>query len=513
MSQTIPETWQLFLRASRCKGPRSEKSYSTFVTGEGMLFNSPIFLLVFIPLFLVAYFAAQGIGLRNAVIVLFSVFFFAWGDPVFVWYVVAGTFLDYMIIKHVLANPGRSEKTRKAALIVAISINVCALLFFKYANFFVDQVEPLLQWAGMPKPSWYGVALPLGISFIAFHKISFVVDLYKQRTSPPASFIDALLYILFFPQLIAGPIIRYHEINEQIKSRTHDTERFLGGFLRFTRGLGKKALIADPAGEVANAVFALPPESLPSHYAWIGVLAYSIQIYFDFSGYSDMAIGLGRIVGFRFPENFNLPYTARNVTEFWRRWHMTLSNWMRLYLYIPLGGNRVAPWRMYLNLWIVFVISGFWHGAAWTFILWGAYYGFFLTLEKLGERRGWSFPAPPFVKQLLTFIIVINAWVLFRSDSVAYAMRYLGRMYGSLPQSLPATEPFALLFPPHGLAIIAIGLVIATIPLPVALRRIAAVKDSIAVDALRWSASLVLFWGALSSILATGSSSFLYFRF
>lgn len=324
-----------------------------------MLFNSPLFLLAFIPLFLITYFAVPGIRLRNVVIVLFSIFFFAWGDPVFVWYVIAGTWIDYMIIKYVLINPTRSERIRKAALIVAIMINVGALLFFKYANFFVDQVQPLLHIAGMERPSWYGVVLPLGISFIAFHKISFVVDLYKQRSAPPASFIDALLYILFFPQLIAGPIIRYHEISQQIKVRNHVTEEFLTGFFRFARGLGKKALIADPAGEIANAIFALPPESLPTHYAWMGVLAYSIQIYFDFSGYSDMAIGLGRIVGFRFPENFNQPYTAESVTEFWQRWHITLSNWMRLYLYIPLGGNRVAPWRMYLNLWIVFVISGF----------------------------------------------------------------------------------------------------------------------------------------------------------
>ena len=202
-------------------------------------------------------------------------------------------------------------------------------------------------------------------------------------------------------------------------SRTHGTEEFIAGFFRFARGLGKKTLIADPAGGIANAIFGLPAESLPSHYAWMGVLAYSIQIYFDFSGYSDMAIGLGRIVGFRFPENFNQPYTAKSVTEFWQRWHITLSNWMRLYLYIPLGGNRVAPWRLYVNLWIVFVISGFWHGAAWNFILWGAYYGFLLTLEKFCDRRGWTLPAPAAVKQLLTFILVMNAWVLFRADSLA----------------------------------------------------------------------------------------------
>lgn len=478
-----------------------------------MLFNSPLFLLGFIPLFLVTYFAVPGIRFRNVVIVLFSTLFFAWGDPVFVWYVIAGTGVDYLIIKHVLSNQALSAGVRKAALIVAILINVAALLFFKYANFFVDQFQPLLQLAGLDRPSWYGVALPLGISFIAFHKISFVLDLYKQRTSPPTSFIDALLYVIFFPQLIAGPIIRYHDIGQKIKTRSHSADEFIAGFFRFTRGLAKKVLIADPAGDIANAIFALPPESLPTHYAWLGVLAYTIQIYFDFSGYSDMAIGLGRIVGFRFPENFNQPYTATSVTDFWQRWHMTLSKWMLLYLYIPLGGNKVAPWRMYFNLWIVFLISGFWHGAAWTFILWGAYFGLFLTFEKFGEQRGWVFSAPAVVKQLLTFVIIMNSWVLFRSDSIEYAMRLLGRMYGVIPQLQPAAEPFALIFPPHGLAVIVLGMLIAMIPLPEALRRLEGIKDSIRLDTVRWAAGMLLFVMSLSAILASGSSSFLYFRF
>ena len=478
-----------------------------------MLFNSPLFLLIFIPLFLITYFSMAGIRLRNIVIVLFSLFFFAWGDPVFIWYVIAGTWIDYMIIKHILSCPNRSEGARKIGLILAILINVGALMFFKYANFFIDQAEPLLHLFGLGKPSWYGIALPLGISFIAFHKISFVVDLYKHRTAPPSNFIDTLLYIIFFPQLIAGPIIRYHEIGQQIRSRTHSTEDFLSGFFRFSRGLGKKALMADPAGGIANAVFALAPESIPVHYAWMGVLAYAIQIYFDFSGYSDMAIGLGQIAGFRFPENFNQPYTAKNITDFWRRWHITLCNWMRLYLYIPLGGNQVAPWRMYLNLWIVFLISGFWHGAAWTFIVWGAYHGFFLTLEKFFERRGWVLPFPAVVNQLLTFIIILNSWALFRAPNLKYAMRLLGRMYGLFPQLQPTAEPFALIFPPHELAVIIIGMFIAMVPLPEAIRRLAIIKDSFVLDISRWAIGISLFLAALSSIMASGSSSFLYFRF
>ena len=478
-----------------------------------MLFNSPLFLLAFIPLFLIVYFSLPSFKLRNAVIVLFSTFFFAWGDPVFLVFVVAGTWFDYLLIKHVLSDHSLSVARRKVALAVAILVNVVALLFFKYANFFVDQFQPLLQLAGVERPSWYGVALPLGISFIAFHKISFVLDLYKQRTTPPSSFMDALLYVLFFPQLIAGPIIRYQDIGLQITKRIHSAEEFIAGFFRFTRGLAKKVLIADPAGDIANSIFALQPESMPAHYAWLGVLAYTIQIYFDFSGYSDMAIGLGRIVGFRFPENFNRPYTATSVTDFWQRWHMTLSKWMLVYLYIPLGGNKVAPWRMYLNLWIVFLISGFWHGAAWTFIMWGAYFGLFLTVEKFCELRGLVFSIPVVVKRLFTFIVIMNSWALFRSDSLEYALSLLGRMYGLIPQLQPVNEPFSLIFPPHGLFVILLGTVISMIPLPASLSDIDGVKNSIRFDTVRWVSGILLFVLSLATIFASGSSSFLYFRF
>lgn len=477
-----------------------------------MLFNSPVFLLVFLPLFWTAYFIVPGLRLRNAVIVAFSLFFFAWGDPVFVGYVVAGTWLDYMVIRHVLTVEEVGDRWKKIWLTLAIAINVGALLFFKYFNFFIDQITPLLTLLGAGRPSWYGVALPLGISFIAFHKISFLLDLDKHRTTPPDSYLDTLLYILFFPQLIAGPIVRYYEIGGQIRSREESAEDFLKGLFRFARGLAKKALLADPAGGIVSAVFAMPPESLPVHYAWVGVVAYALQIYFDFSGYSDMAIGLARTVGFRFPENFNQPYVSASVTEFWRRWHITLSNWMRLYLYIPLGGNRVAPARMYCNLWLVFLISGLWHGAAWTFICWGAYHGFFLTLEKFAELRGWRFPVPRPVKQLLTAAVVLNAWALFRADSLGYAARLIGRMYGLVAQTLPAQEPFALLFPPHGLAVLGVGLLIAVVRLPQWARELGE-RSSLGLDTMRWATSVILFTASLASLLAAGGSSFLYFRF
>jgi alginate O-acetyltransferase complex protein AlgI len=478
-----------------------------------MPFTAPSFLLVFLPAFLCLYYLARGVAWRNRTALAFSLLFFAWGEPVFVWYVVGGTALDYVLIRRFLARRDRSDRVRRLALVTGIAINVGGLVFFKYANFILDQIEPLLAAADARRPAWYPVALPLGISFIAFHKISFLVDLYKGRSAPPTSFIDALLYILFFPQLIAGPIVRYHEIREQIDARSIEVADFGDGFFRFARGLARKALIADPAGVVAGSVFALPPEAMPATFAWIGVLGYAVQIYFDFSGYSDMAIGLARMAGFRFPENFNRPYVSRSVTEFWRRWHITLSNWMRLYVYVPLGGNRVPAWRMYLNLWIVFLVSGLWHGAAWTFVAWGAYYGFFLTLERIWERRRGTLRIHPFLAQAATFLVVVTAWVLFRSDSLPYAMGMLGRLYGFLPQSAQPPAPFALFFQPYDLAVVALGLAFALLPAPNFRRATVGTGGSTAVDMLRWASGPILFLVALTSVLASGTSPFLYFRF
>lgn len=478
-----------------------------------MLFNSPIFLLCFLPIFFCMYFLSSGIRLRNMVITMASILFFAWGEPGFIGYVILGTGLDYLVIKYIFSDQRVDQQVKKNALIVAIILNVIALFFFKYFNFFIDQFEPLLNIANINKPSWYPIALPLGISFIAFHKISFLIDLYKQRTPPPKTFVEALVYILFFPQLISGPIVRYHEIGSQIQSRQHDIDTFLNGIFRFTFGLAKKVLIADPCGEIADSIFGLNPNSLPTSSLWIGALAYSIQIYFDFSGYSDMAIGLAKSVGFKFPENFNRPYSAISVTNFWHRWHMTLSNWMRLYLYIPLGGNRVSTWRTYLNLWIVFLISGFWHGASWTFIVWGAYHGFFLTIEKFCTNHGWELKLPKIAKQLLTMLVIMTAWVIFRADSLSYAMTFLTRMYGITGQSLPSPQPFMILFSPLQLTTLMLGILFVIIPPPQKLISYVVQKDTIAIPARYWIYVNVLFLLSLASIMAMGSSSFLYFHF
>lgn len=474
-----------------------------------MSFSSTLFLCFFLPAFLVAYYATPGCWLRNVVTVLFSLLFIAWGEPIFVFYIIAGTAIDYAVVKYELVAQDRPLWRRRAMLTGAITLNVAALVIFKYTNFLADQFNAVAAAVGVPMVDVAKIDLPMGISFITFHKISFLIDLYKTRLQPPRRFADALLYILLFPQLVAGPIVRYQDIGAQISERRHTVDDFLNGMFRFGIGLVKKVLIADQVGRLADKVFAMPPEALPASYAWLGVAAYTVQIYFDFSGYSDMAIGLARCLGFRFPENFNRPYTAQSVTDFWRRWHMTLSTWMRLYLYIPLGGSRVGEVRTYVNLWIVFLLSGLWHGAAWTFIAWGAYYGFFLSAEKLVSQRGVSVRFPPALRWMLTFIAIMTGWVLFRSDSLDYAVRLLARMYGMGGVVTPLPLPYPLMFDDRGLAMLALGLVIALTPswpFPgVASWRLPA--------PLAFAGGVITLAVGLVGVVATGYSPFLYFRF
>lgn len=356
-----------------------------------------------------------------------SLFFYSWGEPFFVMAVVAAIVADYFIARKMAASEGRR---RKGLLAVSLVLNVGLLLYFKYANFFVANLQALYSLVGAQPFNWVEVALPVGISFITFQKISYMVDVYRGTVEPQRKLQDLMLYILMFPQLIAGPIVRYKDIAGQLADRRADDtyDRRVVGFSRFMFGLGKKVLIANVLAEYVDAVFAASPGDFSSGTAWIAILAYTFQIYFDFSGYSDMALGLGLMLGFRFPENFNFPYISQSITEFWRRWHITLSSWIKDYLYIPMGGNRVAVPRMYFNLVFAFFISGFWHGAAWTFIVWGLYHGFFLILDRLGlkkvlERIG-KLPAV-----ICTFFVAMVGWIFFRSDNLTYAFAYLRRMF------------------------------------------------------------------------------------
>jgi alginate O-acetyltransferase complex protein AlgI len=348
-----------------------------------MVFSSIVFLYYFLPLFLIVYYAV-GRNYKNAVILCGSIFFYAWGAPKFIFVILGTTVIDFYVVR--LMDAAKQKRSKKLLLATSLCINLGMLFYFKYSNFFVENLNTILHSAGIQTLSWTKLVLPIGISFYTFETLTYVVDVYRGVHKPLKNFWDYQLYIILFPKLIAGPIIRFHEFADQVYDHAdHETiDNKLRGFYRFLIGLGKKVLIANAVGLAANKIFALPAEQLGTMQAWFGALAYTFQIYFDFSGYSDMAIGLGLMMGFRFPENFNNPYTALSITDFWRRWHITLGAWMREYLYIPLGGNRVkSKGRLYLNLWLVFLASGLWHGAAWGFIIWGAYHGLFPCAGKV----------------------------------------------------------------------------------------------------------------------------------
>ncbi|MCD6113530.1 MAG: MBOAT family protein [Bacteroidales bacterium] len=326
----------------------------------------------------------------------------------------------------------KTKPGNKKNILISLSVilNIGLLAYFKYANFFVENLNAILNNFGCTSVAWTKVALPIGISFFSFQKLTYSVDVYRKVHSPLKKISDYALYILMFPQLIAGPIVRFNEIADQIEDRkwNENIDNKLTGFFRFTLGLAKKVLIANVLGEEADKIFAMSPNEVTSGIAWLGTLAYTFQIYFDFAGYSDMAIGIGRMIGFDFPENFNNPYISRSISEFWRRWHMTLGRFMKDYLYIPLGGNRVKPVRLYFNLWFVFLVSGLWHGAAWNFVLWGAFHGIFLIADRMFllkfYKRIGKIPST-----IITFFIVIIGWVLFRSDNLTHAFGFMSKMF------------------------------------------------------------------------------------
>ena len=396
-----------------------------------MVFSSLIFLCIFLPITLGIYYATPA-RWRNSVALVASLLFYAWGAPRFVFILVASSVIDYSAGHFLPPDGGRRSSLRRAVLSLAIATNLSALLYFKYMNFFVEQTNRVLDATGNGGIVWQEVLLPIGISFFTFQKLSYLIDVYRGNARPARNLRDYLLYVSLFPQLIAGPIVRYHDVAQQLASRSYSAERFLEGVWRFCFGLGRKVLIANVLGGIADKAFDPELTTLTPQVAWIGALCYTFQIYFDFSGYSDMAIGLGKMLGFDFLENFNFPYVASSFTEFWRRWHISLSNWMREYLYIPMGGNRVPLWRKSFNLWLVFLASGFWHGASWNFVVWGGYHGLFLSLDKLIQTRGWRAP-PRIVSIPITFVMVMIGWVFFRTETLTEATRFLACMVGCAP--------------------------------------------------------------------------------
>ncbi len=391
-----------------------------------MVFSSLLFLFYFLPAVLLLYFLIPK-KLRNALLLIASLFFYAWGEPVYVVIMLAVIAVDYL---HGLIIQRKKDtgdlRGAKIALIAAVVLNLAALGFFKYSNFLIGNLNavpgvdiPLLE-----------LTLPIGISFYTFQSLSYVIDVYRGDVKAQRNIVSFGTYVALFPQLIAGPIVQYKTIDQQLTDRTENFDQFGDGVRRFVTGLGKKVLLANTIGLIWTQISAMDPASVPVLTAWIGILAFTFQIYFDFSGYSDMAIGLGKMFGFTFLENFNYPYMSKSITEFWRRWHISLSTWFRDYVYIPLGGNRKGLPIQIRNILVVWILTGIWHGASWNFVAWGLFFGILLMAEKLFLLK-WLKKAPAVVSHLYTMLMVILSWALFAFDSLSAGFSYIGAMFGA----------------------------------------------------------------------------------
>jgi len=435
-----------------------------------------------------------------------SYLFYSWGAPTIAPILLVMTVLDYALGGFISPKATASPGKKKLLLSLGIAANLSLLLYFKYWNFFLGELSTLFTSLGFTGVHWQAVLLPIGISFFTFQKISYLIDVYRGTAKPAQTLIHYALYVALFPQLIAGPIVRYHEIADQLHERRSSREDFCAGLTRFSLGLSKKVLIADFLGQVADKIFALGGGELTTSFAWVGILAYTFQIYFDFSGYSDMAIGIGRIFGFTFPENFNQPYLARNFREFWSRWHMTLSNWMKEYLYIPLGGNRSSEFRTAGNLWAVFLLSGLWHGASWNFIVWGAYHGFFLSLERLLGVS--SFKNTSLARILVVFPLIIFSWVLFRADDLSHALFYFSHLFGFSGEALSKPIVWGELIQSREWWVLGMAFLISFAPLG---WRINLSAPKVSAPLAATSYALLLF--SLAALAGIDYTPFLYFRF
>jgi alginate O-acetyltransferase complex protein AlgI len=463
-----------------------------------------------------ALYQLPGSRYRNWLLLAASILFYARGAGDFTWLVLGLIAFNYAAARAVASY--RDTPHGRAVLAGAIAVDLLVLATFKYADFAVGNLNAVRGVAGISPLPLPGIALPIGISFFTFHAISYVVDVYRQDAAAQKRPVEAALYLLVFPQLVAGPIVRYRQIAAQLSERVRTTEDFAYGVRRFLIGLAKKMLIANTLARPADQIFAMPAAELTAAHAWTGIACYTLQIYFDFSGYSDMAIGLGRMFGFRFPENFNYPYIASSIQDFWRRWHMSLSAWFRDYVYIPLGGNRTSTGRLYFNLLLVFFLCGLWHGAAWTFVVWGLYHGAFLVIERVGLATPLNaLPRP--IRHAYAVLVVMIGWVFFRADTLAGAMAMLSAMAGA-GAAMPATYAPAWYWNAEVIVAFAAGVIGATPVLPaVAVWLLPKAQDD-PTPALGWPASAAALLGLVALLSAAVMLSaarsynpFIYFRF
>lgn len=488
-----------------------------------MVFSSLVFICVFLPVAFLLHLAIPSIKGKNALLIVASLVFYAYGEPVYILLMIASTLVNWILGLLVGAAPGleggkgesesesgkpSASARRKAWTAVAVAANLALLCVFKYADMLIASLNAL-SGASIPLP---GISLPIGISFYTFQALSYVIDVYRGEVNPQRSYWTVLLYIAFFPQLIAGPIIKYHDVEKQLRDRRASLSDVAAGFRRFCIGLGKKVLIANTVAIAVDSIFSAPLESVNVLVAWLAAIAYLVQIYFDFSGYSDMAIGMARMFGFRYKENFQYPYRSASVTEFWRRWHISLSTWFKEYLYIPLGGNRRGRGRTVLNKLAVFALCGLWHGAAWTFVAWGLIHGLFLLLEvyvpalrKLPRPIGW----------LYCMVVVTTAFVLFRADDFAQGGWMVAQMFTGFHFEYACMALAARQLTPLFVIALLAGL-IGALPIKEALEsrlERASARTVIAAEAASYAFALALLGACLLGLSGGGYNPFIYFRF
>ena len=470
-----------------------------------MVFSSLVFLCVFLPVVFVLYTIIPSLKVKNALLITASLLFYAYGEPIYVLLMIFSSFINYIFALLV------DKKKSKLVLAAAVVINLGILAVFKYTGFFVETVNSVFN-ASLPVPQ---IVLPIGISFFTFQALSYVIDVYRRNANVQKSFFSVLLYVSFFPQLIAGPIVKYKDIDDQIRYRVQTVDKCAEGVKRFIFGLAKKVLISNTMGQVADAVFNADSSYLSIATAWLGAITYLFQIYFDFSGYSDMAIGLGKMFGFEFRENFNYPYGATSIQDFWRKWHISLSTWFKEYLYIPLGGSRKGKGRTVINKFIVFFCTGLWHGASWTFVIWGLYHGFFLFLEEFIPiiKR-----LPKLIRHCYTLLVVTVGFVIFRAETLSQGLVFIKNMFAGYSVS-DASASLALSQITPWFIVMLIAAVIACAPFKALTDKVksnASFKGSKTEKAMETAAyicSFVLLVWCVARLAPASYNAFIYFRF
>ena len=462
-----------------------------------MVFSSMTFLPLFLPLVLLLYFLMRSTGAKNAVLLAFSLLFYAWGEPKWIFVMLLTVSVNYFC--GILIDKSKSQVTRTLAMIIGVSLSLAFLVYFKYFGFFCDTIMGLFG----RENTFISPVLPIGISFYTFQVLTYTVDVYRKKVPVQTNYARLLLYVSFFPQLIAGPIVNYTDIAASLGERKVETEDIFEGFLRFFIGFSKKVLLANTCGVITDK---LVGGDLSVAGSWLLAISFAFQIYFDFSGYSDMAIGMGRIFGFKFFENFNYPYISKSATEFWRRWHISLGTFFRDYVYIPLGGNRGGTWKNIRNILIVWLLTGFWHGASWNFMVWGIYYGILLLAEKY-LFRGLKAKLPAFVNVILTLFFVLIGWILFYYENLGDGLSHLGIMFGL--SDAPIIDPNAVYYFKHNLVFL-IAAALASYPW----KQLKIVQRcSARTGWIRPIIITVIFLLAMAMIVTQSYNPFLYFRF